>query len=132
MTIGEHKTALHYRAHLSATQEVEFFHQELAKQIQAGHIMVSPWDTIAHLDNLWIYPVVALPQDGSQPYLIVYLMRSGLNADVTMQAPQEAMCFRGTLNRVSKCLLMPEPRLGPIYLSKVDLTDAHIRLWFRF
>ena len=132
MTRGENKTALHYGAHASATQVVEFVHQELAKQIQADHIMASPWDTIAHLYNLWLYPVLALPHEGRRPCLIVYLMWSSLNAAVTPQAPQEAMCFRGTLYRVSKCLLMPEPRLGPIYLSKVDLTDAHIRLWFRF
>ena len=57
MTKGEWKVSLQYEAHASATQEVNFFHQEMATQIQAGHIVVSPWDTIVHIEKLCMSPV---------------------------------------------------------------------------
>ena len=34
--------ALHYEAHSSDKKEVDFVHQELAEQVQAVHIVVSP------------------------------------------------------------------------------------------
>ena len=31
--------------------------------------------------------------------------------------------------RILKNVLTADPRLGPVYLSKVDLADAYMRLW---
>ena len=45
---------LHYGAHSSAKKEVDFVHQELADQVQAGHIVVLPMDTVQDLPNLWL------------------------------------------------------------------------------
>ena len=41
------------------------------------------------------------------------------------------MRFGGTLIHVIEHILTADPRLGPIYLIKVDLEDAFMRLWFR-
>ena len=41
----------------------------------------------------------------------------------------EAMRFGGAIQRILKQLLTADPRLGPVYLSKVDLADAYMRLW---
>ena len=38
----ELRAALHYGSHSFASKEVEFFHQEIPEQVQAGHIVVSP------------------------------------------------------------------------------------------
>ena len=43
----------------------------------------------------------------------------------------EAIRFRGALMRILKKVLTAEPRLGTVYLSKVDLADAYMRLWVR-
>ena len=63
------------------------------------------------------------------PQFIFGLTLISLNVDVTLQAPQEAMHFGGTLNRLIKRILAAYPRLGPIYLIKVDLVDAYMCLW---
>ena len=41
------------------------------------------------------------------------------------------MRFGGALLRILKQILTADPCLGPVYLSKVDLEDAYMRLWVR-
>ena len=50
----ENKGDIRYCAHDSKSKEVDFFHQELAEQVQAGHIAVFPLDTASHLHKLWL------------------------------------------------------------------------------
>ena len=39
------------------------------------------------------------------------------------------MRFGGALQRILKQVLTADSHLGLVYLSKVDLTDAYMRLW---
>ena len=41
------------------------------------------------------------------------------------------MNFGVTLHHIIRRVLMANPRLGPVYLEKVDLADAYMRLWVR-
>ena len=41
------------------------------------------------------------------------------------------MRFGGVLQCILQQVLTANPRLGPVYLSKVDLADAYMRLWVR-
>ena len=43
----------------------------------------------------------------------------------------EEMRFGGALLRILKQALTAHPRLGPVYLSKVNLEDTYMRLWVR-
>ena len=43
----------------------------------------------------------------------------------------EAMRFWGATQGILKQVLTANPRLGPVYLSKVELADAYMRLWLR-
>ena len=36
-----------------------------------------------------------------------------------------------TLRRIMRRVLMADPMLGPVYLGKVDLADAYMRIWVR-
>ena len=48
VTKREQDKALRYGSHAYVVREVYFVHQELAEQIQAGHIVVFPWDAISN------------------------------------------------------------------------------------
>ena len=61
--------------------------------------------------------------------LIFDLTWSGINDISEHLAPIEAMRFGGALLRILKKVLATEPNIGPVYLSKVDLVDAYMRLW---
>ena len=54
-----------------------------------------------------------------------------MNKSTVHNAPLESMHFGGTLYRVIRHALTAEPRLGVVYLSKLDLDDAYIYLWLR-
>ena len=41
------------------------------------------------------------------------------------------MCFGGALQRILKQVLSSDLRLGLVYLRKVDLADAYMRLWVK-
>ena len=41
------------------------------------------------------------------------------------------MRFGGTLQCILKQVLTADLHLGPVYLSRVDLADAYMRLWVR-
>ena len=74
MSEKELHAALYYGAHSSAMKKVDFVHQELAEQVQAGHIVVFPLAAIRNLPKLWLSPVAAIPQVGQRPRLIFDLL----------------------------------------------------------
>ena len=39
------------------------------------------------------------------------------------------MRFRFALLRILKQVITADPRLGPVYLSEVDLEDTYMKLW---
>ena len=41
------------------------------------------------------------------------------------------MIFSGTLRRITRRVLVANPKLGPVYLGKVDLAESYMRLWIR-
>ena len=43
----------------------------------------------------------------------------------------EAMRSRGVIQRILRQFLTVDPRLGPFYLSKLDLANAYMKLWVR-
>ena len=124
MSEEELRTALHYGSNSSAKKEVDFFHQEMADQVQAGHIIISPLETVRDLPQLWIFPVAAIPQVGRRPRLIFDFTWSSLNEYTAGEAPKEVMRFGGTLYHIIRRILQSGPQLVPVYLGKVDLHTA--------
>ena len=81
----------------------------------------SPLEVFKALQNLWLSPVVVITQVGRRPRLIFDFIWSGLNKETTCLAPTSAMRFGGAIHHIIKQVLMADPRLGPVYFSKVDL-----------
>ena len=87
MSEEELRAALHYVEHSSSMKEVNFSHQELDEQVQAGHIVVSPLAAVHNQPTLWLLPVSAILQVGRCPHLIFYFTWSGLNEATYQEAP---------------------------------------------
>ena len=56
---------------------------------------------------------------------------SGLNTSTVRLARQEATCFGNILKHNIWSVLEADPTLRLVCLSKVYLSDAYMRLWFR-
>ena len=131
MTDAKLTRAIRYGAHSSATKETTFVQKELQEQAQAGHITLLPLRTVRYLPKLWLSPLAVIPQRGRKPRLIYDFSWSGLNEAVTQVDHKEAMRFGKALYEVIDCILNSSPKLGPTFLSKVDLVDAYMRIWVR-
>ena len=121
MSEEELRASLLYGEHSSAKKEVDFVHQELAEQVQVGHIVVPPLDT-----KLWLSPIAATPKVGRRPCLIFDFTWSSLNKIMAQEAPEEVVRFGGTLCHIIQRLLLADPWLGLVYLGKVDLANAYM------
>ena len=122
---------LHYGTHAFAGKEVDFIYHEIAEQVQADHAAVFPLSTVCGLPKLCLSPVAGIPQVGRLLRLIFDLTWSGLNKATARKALKEVMHFGGTLHRIIRRVLTTKPRLGPVYLGKLDLANDYIRIWFR-
>ena len=63
--------------------------------------------------------------------LILDFTWSGINEAMKYLTPMEAMYFGGALQRILRQVFTADPRLGPVYLSNVDLDNPYMRLWAR-
>ena len=70
ITEVECQTALQYDTHDSVRKDVDFFHCEIAKQVQVGHSVFFPLLAICNLPKLWLLPVYIIPQVLRHPHLI--------------------------------------------------------------
>ena len=68
---------------------------------------------------------------GLHTRLIFYFTWISINEATNREAPEEVIRFGGTLRRIIRRVLLADPRIGPVYLGKVDLANAYMRLWFR-
>ena len=108
---------------------MESVHHEIAKQVQAGHALIFPLSAIRGLTNLWLSPMYFIPQVGQLPHLIFDFTWISLNKYTAQTPPEEVMRFGGTLHHIIRQVLKAYPRLGLVYLGKVDLTKTYMRLW---
>jgi hypothetical protein len=93
-----------------------------------GFWTVLPYEAIKHLRNLRLSPLGVIPQRDRRPRLIVDLSFWGLN-DVTVRlTPPEAMQFGRTLQRLLHKIRHANPKFGPVYLNKIDISDGYLRV----
>ena len=91
-----------------------FIYTELAKQVQAGHVTVSPLEAVNYLHTMWLSPVTVIPQKGRRPRLIFDFTWIRLNDILKRLSPMDAMIFGGALQRILKQVLTAETCLGPV------------------
>ena len=103
----------------------------MADMIRKGYWIVLPYHLVRHLANLRISPMGAVPQRERRPRIIVDYSFSSVNQEADRVAPPEAMQFGRALNRVLNRIATADPADGPVYLSKLDLSDGFYRVPLR-
>ena len=108
---------------------MDLLHHKIDEQVQMGHDIVLFLYDISGLPKLWLPPMAVIPQVGRLSRLIFYLTWRGLNKSTTGKPPEEVMSFGGILHCITNRFLKTDPRLGPVYLGKVDLAATYVWLW---
>ena len=119
---GPHKSARDYRA---------FLRQEFTDMIHKGHWTVLPADLLATEPALRLSPLGVVPQRDRRPRTICDYTFFGVNEDTLGLAPQEAMQFGRALQRIIQTIVQANPRYGPVYISKIDISDGFYRVHVR-
>jgi hypothetical protein len=92
---------------------------------------VLPYSRVKHLKNLRVSPIGVVPQHDRRPRTIVDYTYSLVNSETVKLAPQEAMQFGRALERIITQVVHADPRYGPVYFIKVDLSDGFYQIAVR-
>lgn len=130
-TKGRVQAALKRGPHSSSQQGISFLREEYADMMDKQQWTVLPASLVLGLPGLRLSPLGLVPQRGRRDRMISDYSYFGINADTLRLAPAEAMQFGRALIRLLTKIHHANDRFGPVYMSKVDLSDGFYRLWLR-
>ena len=114
--------------HRSCLEHIEFLHEEFSDMINKSQWVVLPYYQVKHFPNLRLSPPGVIPQRGRRPRWIVDYSWYDVNNDTLPIHPSNAMQFGHTLDRLLRKILLADPKLGPTYISKLDISDGFYRV----
>ncbi|EJK56345.1 hypothetical protein THAOC_23791 [Thalassiosira oceanica] len=121
--------ALKRGPHQSCKEYIDFLHEEFADMVAKGQWVVLPAAEVLDLPGLRVSPPGVVPQEGRRPRTIVDYSFSDVNEETLPLAAMEAMQYFGhALDRLLREILLADPRHGPVYMMKVDLSDGFYRI----
>ena len=97
--------------------------------IEKQQWIVLPADLVIKQFGLRLSPLGLVPQRGRRDRMISDYSFFDVNQETLKLAPDEAMQFGRTLWRLLYRIHHANDQFGPVYLSKVDLSDGFYRLW---
>ena len=115
-------------AHRSTLEHCDFLREEFADMVEAGQWLVLPFSLVRHLQGLCLSPTGVVPQKDRRPRTIVDYSFSLVNQSTVLMAP-DSLQFGFALPRILQKLHRADTRRGTIYLAKVDMADAFMRVW---
>jgi hypothetical protein len=107
----------------------EFLRGEFATMIRKKQWVLLPKKMILTEAELWLSPLGVLPQRDIRPRSIIDYSFYRINDDTVLVAPLETMQFGKLLWLILSAIVRSNPRLGPVYLSKIDIADGFYRIW---
>ena len=130
-TSQQKKAALERGPHKSAHEHVDFLHTKFADMINKGQWTILPAKYPNETTVFWLSPLGVVPQQERRPRTICYYSFFGLNSETAQHAPPDAMQFGRALQRILHRIHHANPKLGPVYLSKIDISDGFYCIWVR-
>ena len=99
--------------------------------IEKQQWLVLPAQMIQEMFGLRLSPLGLVPQRGRRDRMISDYSYFDINQQTFNIAPKEAMQFGRTLWRLLFRIHNADDKFGPVYMSKIDLSDGFYRLWLR-
>ena len=119
--------ALQRGPHRSCREYIDFLEEEFIDMIKKGQWAILPASVALKLKGLRVSPPGVVPQRDRRPRWICDYTFSGVNPETVKEMPKEAMQFGHALDRILREILLADPRHGPVYQLKVDLSDGFYR-----
>lgn len=96
----------------------------MATNIKSGYWTVLPYHLVEHLEPLRLSPLGIKEERDRRPRLVVDHSFYGVNDETELVAPVEAMQYGQTLPRLLFKIRHANPKYGPVWLAKYDVTDG--------
>ena len=128
---GRKTAAMSRGPHKSARDHIEFLRQEFVDMINRGQWTILPARLLSDTIQLRLSPLGVVPQRDRRPRTICDYSFFGINDETLAQAPADAMQFGRALQRILQRIHRANPRLGPVFLSKIDIADGFYRVWLK-
>ena len=122
------KTAIERGPHQSCHEYIDFLEEEFIDMINKQQWVVLPYSIAKQLKDLRLSPPGVVPQRGRRPRWIVDYTWWNVNDETLPLAPSEAMQFGHALDRILREILLADPKLGPVYMLKLDISDGFYRI----
>jgi hypothetical protein len=116
--------ALQYGAHQSVKQHVDLLCGEFVDMIHKGQWVLFPAHVVMSDPNLRISPLGVVTQLSIRPRTICEYLFFCVNDETVDMAPSESLHFGRALLRILQVSARSDPRLGPVFLAKIDVADA--------
>jgi len=113
--------------HKSCAEHIDFLDEEFTDMIKKQQWTLLPLSVAKQLVGLRVSPPGVVPQRDRRPRWICDYTWSGVNQDTIKLAPKEAMQFGSCFERVLREVLLADPKFGPVFLNKTDLSDGFYR-----
>jgi len=110
---------------------LKFLRKEYADMVDKQQWIVLPAKMIKDMFGLRLSPLGLVPQRGRRDRMISDYSYYDVNQETLNIAPNEAMQFGRTLWRLLFQIHHANDHFGPVYMSKIDLSDGFYRLWLR-
>jgi hypothetical protein len=123
--------ALKRDSHQSAKQHVDFMCGEFVDMIKKGQWILLPASLVLNNRNLRLSPLDVVPQRERRPRTICNYSFFLVNDYTIELCPAESMQFGRALLRILQTIARSNLRLGPVLLSKIDISDGFYRIAIR-
>jgi hypothetical protein len=124
-------SVLQQGGHQSAKQHLDFLCGKFVDMIHKGQWILLPAHMVLSDPNLRLGPLGVVPQLGRRPRTICDYSFFCVNDETIDMAPAESMQFGRALSRILQSIARFDPRLGPVFLAKIDVDDAFYRIAIR-
>lgn len=114
--------------HTSANDYVDFLQEEFLDFGKKGFWVLLPYDDIKDEPGLRLSPLGCVPQEGRRPRVICDYSYWGINEKTVKLAPEKAMQFGTAPLRIRQTIMRANPKFGPVYMYKNDLSDGFYRI----
>jgi hypothetical protein len=114
--------------HASSHDYIDYLHEEFVDMINKGQWLVLPYSAVRHLPGLCISPPGVVPQQERRPHWIVDYSWWNVNQETLPLAAIKAVQFGHALDCILREILLTNPRLGPIALMKLDISNGFYRI----
>mmetsp|Transcript_36392 Transcript_36392/g.81833 ORF Transcript_36392/g.81833 Transcript_36392/m.81833 type:complete len:1331 (-) Transcript_36392:274-4266(-) len=128
-TPEELQAAVDRGPHPSAEAHADFLAQEAFEMCQRHHTFVLPFSAVKHLPGVEISPPGVIDQRDRRPRTISDLTYSGVNQSTVDLTVNESMQFGRALRRILLNIYRADPRWGPVYMLKADISDGFYNIW---